>query len=183
VTTTGRANRCCGRRSRSCPSASSGVPRRAPQRAVGDRPGNDSNSSARAVRGFAAWPGATGCTITATSSYLLGVSSTTADRILGTAPDPAATPGQLNHPECCGLPPAQKAAAPFRHIVDATDLDDSCARRDISECNRLRLALPHMIEETARRAGHADLTRETSTALEPVEDNLGCGRHGRCSCQ
>ena len=81
------------------------------------------DSSARAVRGFAAWPGATGCTITATSSYLLGVSSTTADRILGTAPDPAATPGQLNHPECCGLTPAQKAAAPSRHIVDATDLE------------------------------------------------------------
>jgi len=37
---------------------------------------------------------------------------------------------------------------------------DSCARRDISECNR-RLTLPHMIEETARRAGHADITRET----------------------
>jgi hypothetical protein len=40
------------------------------------------------------------------------------------------------------------------------DLDQTCARTDIVACN-LRWVLLHLIEETARHAGHADLIRET----------------------
>jgi len=40
------------------------------------------------------------------------------------------------------------------------DRDSSCARTDLIECN-LRYVLFHMIEETARHAGHADIIRET----------------------
>jgi len=47
-----------------------------------------------------------------------------------------------------------------RQIVDALDLDQSCARTDVVDCN-LRWVLLHLIEETARHAGHADLIRET----------------------
>jgi hypothetical protein len=39
-------------------------------------------------------------------------------------------------------------------------LDQPCARTDIIDCN-LRCVLLHLIEETARHAGHADLIRET----------------------
>ena len=39
------------------------------------------------------------------------------------------------------------------------DLDSRCARRDI-ECN-VRYVMFHMIQETARHAGHADIIRET----------------------
>ncbi|MDQ2847830.1 MAG: DinB family protein [Actinomycetota bacterium] len=42
----------------------------------------------------------------------------------------------------------------------AMDLDSPCARTDIVECN-VRYVLFHMIEETARHAGHADIIRET----------------------
>ncbi|MET0526469.1 MAG: DUF664 domain-containing protein, partial [Nocardioides sp.] len=45
-------------------------------------------------------------------------------------------------------------------IIAATDLDAPCARPDIVECN-LRYVVLHMIEETARHAGHADIIRET----------------------
>lgn len=45
-------------------------------------------------------------------------------------------------------------------IAASMDLDDPCARRDIIECN-VRYVLFHMIEETARHAGHADIIRET----------------------
>ena len=47
-----------------------------------------------------------------------------------------------------------------RAIVVSMDLDSPCARRDIIECN-VRYVLFHMIEETARHAGHADIIRET----------------------
>lgn len=47
-----------------------------------------------------------------------------------------------------------------REIVAARELDDLCARTDVIECN-LRYVLHHMIRETARHAGHADLVRET----------------------
>ncbi|HEY1822122.1 MAG TPA: DUF664 domain-containing protein [Trebonia sp.] len=40
------------------------------------------------------------------------------------------------------------------------DLDARCARPDLIECN-VRYVLFHMIEETARHAGHADIIRET----------------------
>ncbi len=45
-------------------------------------------------------------------------------------------------------------------ITAAMDLDASCARADLIECN-MRYVLFHMIEETARHAGHADIIRET----------------------
>ncbi len=45
-------------------------------------------------------------------------------------------------------------------IVAAMDLDAPCARTDLIECN-LRYVMFHMIEETARHAGHADIIRET----------------------
>jgi hypothetical protein len=45
-------------------------------------------------------------------------------------------------------------------IAAAMNLDDFCARTDLIECN-LRYVLLHMIEETARHAGHADIIRET----------------------
>ncbi|MEU4155166.1 DinB family protein [Actinoplanes sp. NPDC026670] len=45
-------------------------------------------------------------------------------------------------------------------IAAAMDLDALCARTDLIECN-LRYVLLHMIEETARHAGHADIIRET----------------------
>ena len=45
-------------------------------------------------------------------------------------------------------------------VVAAMDLDSPCARKDIIECN-LRYVMFHMIQETARHAGHADIIRET----------------------
>ncbi|CAN5620676.1 DinB family protein [soil metagenome] len=45
-------------------------------------------------------------------------------------------------------------------IAASMDLDAPCARADIIECNE-RYVLFHMIEETARHAGHADIIRET----------------------
>jgi uncharacterized damage-inducible protein DinB len=47
-----------------------------------------------------------------------------------------------------------------RAIAASMDLDTPCARPDLIECN-LRYVLFHMIEETARHAGHADIIRET----------------------
>jgi hypothetical protein len=54
----------------------------------------------------------------------------------------------------------RKAIAHSNLIVEDLDLDSRCARKDIIECN-LRYVLYHMIEETARHAGHADIIRET----------------------
>jgi hypothetical protein len=54
----------------------------------------------------------------------------------------------------------EEAAQRARDIVDAMDLNQTCARTDIVACN-LRWVLLHLIEETARHAGHADLIRET----------------------
>ena len=45
-------------------------------------------------------------------------------------------------------------------IAAATDLNAPCARTDLVDCN-LRYILLHMIEETARHAGHADIIRES----------------------
>jgi uncharacterized damage-inducible protein DinB len=47
-----------------------------------------------------------------------------------------------------------------RAVAAAMDLDSTCARTDLIDCN-LRYVLFHMIEETARHAGHADIIRET----------------------
>jgi hypothetical protein len=50
--------------------------------------------------------------------------------------------------------------AESRAVAASMDLDDPCVRADIIECN-VRYVLFHMIEETARHAGHADIIRET----------------------
>ncbi len=50
--------------------------------------------------------------------------------------------------------------AQSRSVAASMDLDSPCARSDIIECN-VRYVLFHMIEETARHAGHADIIRET----------------------
>ena len=52
-------------------------------------------------------------------------------------------------------------------IVAAMDLDDACARTDIVECN-VRYVVFHMIEETARHAGHADIIRETLDGVRGI---------------
>ena len=54
----------------------------------------------------------------------------------------------------------EQAAETSRQIVAAVDLDQPCARTDIIDFN-VRCVLLHMIEETARHAGHADIIRET----------------------
>ncbi|HEY2272633.1 MAG TPA: DinB family protein [Jatrophihabitantaceae bacterium] len=54
----------------------------------------------------------------------------------------------------------EAAVETSRQIVAATELDDPCVRTDIIECN-VRCVVLHMIEETARHAGHADIIRET----------------------
>jgi hypothetical protein len=52
------------------------------------------------------------------------------------------------------------AAETSRQIAASMALEDPCARSDIIDCN-LRWVLLHLIEETARHAGHADIIRET----------------------
>jgi len=47
-----------------------------------------------------------------------------------------------------------------REITARLDLDAPCARQDLAPRN-LRWILLHLIEETARHAGHADIIRET----------------------
>lgn len=47
-----------------------------------------------------------------------------------------------------------------RALTATMDLDAPCARAEFVECN-VRFVLFHMIEETARHAGHADIIRET----------------------
>ena len=47
-----------------------------------------------------------------------------------------------------------------RAVVASLDLDAQCARPDVIDCN-VRWIVCHMIEETARHAGHADIIRES----------------------
>jgi uncharacterized damage-inducible protein DinB len=47
-----------------------------------------------------------------------------------------------------------------RAVIASLDLDAPCLRPALVECN-VRWIIFHMIEETARHAGHADLIRET----------------------
>ncbi|MFJ5848628.1 DinB family protein [Streptomyces sp. NPDC092903] len=54
----------------------------------------------------------------------------------------------------------EEQAAVSREITAGLPLDAPCARRDLRDGN-LRWVLHHMIEETARHAGHADIIRET----------------------
>jgi hypothetical protein len=54
----------------------------------------------------------------------------------------------------------EQACETSRQVVAAVELDAPCARTDIVDCN-VRYVVVHMIEETARHAGHADIIRET----------------------
>ena len=54
----------------------------------------------------------------------------------------------------------EAAAGISREIVAGVSLDADCARPDVIECN-VRMVVLHLIEETARHAGHADIIRET----------------------
>jgi uncharacterized damage-inducible protein DinB len=47
-----------------------------------------------------------------------------------------------------------------RAVVASMELDSRCARDDLIECN-VRYVMFHMIQETARHSGHADIIRET----------------------
>ncbi len=51
-------------------------------------------------------------------------------------------------------------AAISRQITAEMQLGDPCARQDLADHN-LRWLLLHMIQETARHVGHADIIRET----------------------
>jgi len=50
--------------------------------------------------------------------------------------------------------------AAWRGIIASFDLDAPCARPNLAH-RTLRWVVLHMIEETARHAGHADIIRET----------------------
>jgi hypothetical protein len=54
----------------------------------------------------------------------------------------------------------REQAAISREITAGLELDAPCARTDLADRN-LRWVLLHLIEETARHAGHADIIRET----------------------
>ncbi len=45
-------------------------------------------------------------------------------------------------------------------IVSVADLDDLCLRPEAEGDVDLRSVLAHLLEETARRSGHADVIRE-----------------------
>lgn len=47
-----------------------------------------------------------------------------------------------------------------RIVLDAPTLDETCRRADAPEPVNLRWVLMHLLEETARHAGHADILRE-----------------------
>ncbi len=67
-------------------------------------------------------------------------------------------PGDLRKPAGSLL---ERAPAPHTCAVVTSDGPMlAWARTDIIECN-VRYVLLHMIEETARHAGHADIIRET----------------------
>ncbi|MEU8696581.1 DUF664 domain-containing protein [Streptomyces sp. NPDC048680] len=54
----------------------------------------------------------------------------------------------------------EEQAATSREITAGLELDAPCGRADLMDRN-LRWVLLHMIEETARHAGHADIIRES----------------------
>jgi hypothetical protein len=54
-----------------------------------------------------------------------------------------------------------------REITAGTELDEPCARQDLAPRN-LRWVLLHLIEETARHAGHADIIRETLDGTQGI---------------
>jgi hypothetical protein len=54
----------------------------------------------------------------------------------------------------------EEAVRRSRETVAARELGQRCARTDIIDCT-VRYVVLHLIEETARHAGHADIIRET----------------------
>ncbi|MEV0480714.1 DinB family protein [Streptomyces sp. NPDC050508] len=54
----------------------------------------------------------------------------------------------------------EEQVAVSREIVAGLELDAPCSRAELADRN-LRWVLLHMIEETARHAGHADIIRES----------------------
>lgn len=54
----------------------------------------------------------------------------------------------------------REAIAESNRIIDAADLDEVASKRLKGEEYSLRWIVVHMIEETARHAGHADIVRE-----------------------
>ncbi|MEJ7562261.1 MAG: DUF664 domain-containing protein [Ilumatobacteraceae bacterium] len=62
--------------------------------------------------------------------------------------------------------------AASNEIMGSFDLDAPCARSDKVNEN-LRWVAVHMIEETARHAGHADIIRKTITALVGADTSHG----------
>jgi len=45
-------------------------------------------------------------------------------------------------------------------VIVAADLDELCRSDDVAPRVNLRWVLAHLLEETARHAGHADILRE-----------------------
>ena len=45
-------------------------------------------------------------------------------------------------------------------IIDSADLEERCRNDDVEPVVNLRWVLMHLLEETARHAGHADILRE-----------------------
>ena len=45
-------------------------------------------------------------------------------------------------------------------VVAAASMDDRCVASDTAEVPDLRWVLAHLLQETARHAGHADILRE-----------------------
>lgn len=54
----------------------------------------------------------------------------------------------------------REACEASRVAAAGVDLDERCVRTDLVDAN-LRYVLFHLVEETARHAGHADIIRET----------------------
>lgn len=59
----------------------------------------------------------------------------------------------------------RKEIARANAIVGAHDLDDLAAKRVRDEDRSLRWVIMHMLEETARHAGHADIIREAADGV------------------
>lgn len=54
----------------------------------------------------------------------------------------------------------EEAVAHSNAIIEAADLDDIAAKKGGGVSRSLRWIMGHMVEETARHAGHADIVRE-----------------------
>ena len=73
-------------------------------------------------------------------------------------PDDAPTTGQTLASSVITY--REVARSSDRIVLDAPSLDEICRRADAPEPVNLRWVLMHLLEETARHAGHADILRE-----------------------